>query len=161
MVNITCFSQHGWMVGKMVLCVSVAQSCLTFSRPPWTATHQAPLSMGFFRQEYWSWLSFPPLGDLLNPGTEPASLISPALAGGFFTTRATWEAQMMRYREPDPEGSRAQGLLSQWSLRCANLLACGGILAHPLGSSLNLYRRDFCDDSIMQARLMKSLATGE
>ena len=33
MVNITCFSQHGWMVGKMVLCVSVAQSCLTLCDP--------------------------------------------------------------------------------------------------------------------------------
>ena len=52
----------------------------------WTIAHQSPLSMGFFRQEYWSGLSFPPPGDLLNPGIEPESLTSPALAGGFFTT---------------------------------------------------------------------------
>ena len=45
--------------------------------------------MGFSRQEYWSGLPFPPPGNLPDPGTEPAS---PALAGGFFTTRATWEA---------------------------------------------------------------------
>ena len=59
----------------------------------WTIAHQSPLSMGFFRQEYWSGLSFPPPGDLLNPGIEPESLTSPALAGGFFTS-TTWEALM-------------------------------------------------------------------
>ena len=53
---------------------------------PWTAACQAVLSMGFPRQEYWSGLPFPPLGDLLNPGIKPQSLVSPALAGRFFTT---------------------------------------------------------------------------
>ena len=48
--------------------------------------------MGFFRQEYWNGLPFPPAGDLPDPGIEPVSLTSPALAGGFLTTRATWEA---------------------------------------------------------------------
>ena len=47
--------------------------------------------MGLSRQEYWSGLTFPPSGDLLDPGIEPATLSSPALAGGFFTTSATWE----------------------------------------------------------------------
>ena len=51
---------------------------------PWTVAHQAPLSMGFFRQEYWSGLPFPPPGGLPDPGTEPASLEFSALAGGFF-----------------------------------------------------------------------------
>ena len=50
---------------------------------PWTAAHQAPLSMGFPRQEYWSGLPFPSPGDLSHPGIEP---MSPALAGEFFTT---------------------------------------------------------------------------
>ena len=50
---------------------------------------QAPLSMGFPRQEYWSGLPFPSPGDFPDPGTEPESLTSPALAGGFFTTSAT------------------------------------------------------------------------
>ena len=45
--------------------------------------------MGFPRQEYWSGLPFPSPGDFPDPGTEPESLTSPALAGGFFTTRAT------------------------------------------------------------------------
>ena len=56
---------------------------------PWTIAHQVPLSMEFSRQEYWSGLSFPHPGDLPNPGIETASLMSPVLAGGFFTTSAT------------------------------------------------------------------------
>ena len=48
----------------------------------WTVAHQTPLSMGFSRQEYWSGLPFPLLGELPNPGIEPGS---PALAGRFFT----------------------------------------------------------------------------
>ena len=48
--------------------------------------------MGFSRQEYWSGLPFPLLGDLPDLGIEPASPVSPALAGGFFTNSATWEA---------------------------------------------------------------------
>ena len=58
----------------------------------WTVALQAPLSMGFSRQEYWNGFPCPPLGDLPNPGTEPVSLMSPALAGGFFTTSVTQEA---------------------------------------------------------------------
>ena len=50
---------------------------------PWTVAHQAPLSMGFSRQEYWSGLPCPPPGDLPSPEIKPAS---PALAGRFFTT---------------------------------------------------------------------------
>ena len=59
---------------------------------PWTAAHQAPPSMGFSRQEYWSRLPCPAPGDLPDPGIKPASLMSPALSGGFFTTSTTWEA---------------------------------------------------------------------
>ena len=51
----------------------------------WTVAHQGPLSMGFSRQEYWSDLLFPSLGDLPDPGIEPTSLASPALASGFVT----------------------------------------------------------------------------
>ena len=52
---------------------------------PWTVAHQAPLSTGFLRQEYWSGLPVPTLGDLPNPRIEPLSLASPALAGRFTT----------------------------------------------------------------------------
>ena len=55
----------------------------------WTVACQAPLSMGFSRQEYWSSLPCPPPEALPNPGTEPMSLVSPALAGSLFTTSAT------------------------------------------------------------------------
>ena len=48
--------------------------------------------MGFSRQEYWNGLPCPPPEDLLDPEIEPMSLMSPELAGGFFTTSATWEA---------------------------------------------------------------------
>ena len=65
----------------------VAQSCLTLVTP-WTVAHQAPLSLGFSRHEYWSRLPFPTPGDLPNPGIKPASLVSTALACVFFTTSA-------------------------------------------------------------------------
>ena len=55
---------------------------------PWTVARQAPLSVGFSRQEHWSGLTCPPLGALPNPGIEPGALMSPALAGGFFTPSA-------------------------------------------------------------------------
>ena len=61
----------------------------------WNAAHQAPLSMGFSRQEQWSGLLCPPLGDLSNPGIKLKSLLSPALVGRFFTTSTTWEAWSM------------------------------------------------------------------
>ena len=66
---------------------------------PWTVARQAPLSMGFPRQEYWSGLPFPPLRDLSGPGIEPVSPMSPALAGGLFTTSTTWEALVYPYHE--------------------------------------------------------------
>ena len=59
---------------------------------PRTVAHQASLSMGFSRQEYWNGLPCPPPGDLPNPGIKPVTLKSPALAGSFFTTSTTWEA---------------------------------------------------------------------
>ena len=51
---------------------------------PWTLACQGPESMGFSRQDYWSGLLFPPPEDLSDPGIEPVSLTSPALAGRFF-----------------------------------------------------------------------------
>ena len=68
----------------------------------WTVAHQASPSMGFSRQEYWSGLPCPPPGDLPNPGIEPASLGSPALAGGFFTTSSTWEDLNRKLPSPYP-----------------------------------------------------------
>ena len=56
---------------------------------PWTVAQEAPMSMGFSRQEYQSGLPCPSLGDLPDPGIKPVSLTSPAMAGGFFTTSTT------------------------------------------------------------------------
>ena len=64
------------------------------SATAWTVALQAPLSMGFSRQEYWRGLPGPPPGDLSDPGIEPASLMSPSLAGRFFTISASWEARL-------------------------------------------------------------------
>ena len=71
-----------------LLCVHVfiQASCVCLFETPWTVAHQAPPSMGFPKQEYWSGLPFPPPGDLPNPGIKPISPVSPALAGGYFTT---------------------------------------------------------------------------
>ena len=57
---------------------------------PWSVAHQALQSMKFSRQEYWNRLPFSTPGDLPDPGTEPTSFASPASAGRFFITRATW-----------------------------------------------------------------------
>ena len=64
---------------------------------PWTVAHQAPLSMGFTSQECWSGLSFPSPEDLPDPEIEPAS---PALAGGFFTTKPPGKPQDIQYYIP-------------------------------------------------------------
>ena len=58
----------------------------------WNVAHQAALSTGLSRQDYWRGLPCPPPGDPPDPGIKPTSLTSPALAGWFFTSSATWEA---------------------------------------------------------------------
>ena len=79
----------------MHVCVLSCLSRVQLFVTQWAVAHQASLSMKFSRQEYWSWLTCPPPGDLPDPGIKPASFVSPALAGGFFTISATWEA--LRY----------------------------------------------------------------
>ena len=76
----------------MRTCMLSHFSWVQFFATPWTVACQAPLSIGFPRKEYWSGLPCPSPGDLPNPGTELLSLMSPALAGRFFTTSDTWEA---------------------------------------------------------------------
>ena len=67
-------------------CMLSRSSHVQLFETSWTIACQAPLSTGFSRQEFWSGLPCPPPGDLPNSGTELASLMSPALASGFFTT---------------------------------------------------------------------------
>ena len=72
------------MESKVLKCKSLSHAQLFVTS--WIVAHQAPLSMGFSKREYWSWLPFPSPVDLPDPGTEPVSLVSPALASRFFTT---------------------------------------------------------------------------
>ena len=70
----------------MSVCVRVCVlSPVCVSVIPWAVAHQTPLSMPFPKQEYWSGLPCPPLGDLADSGIKPVSLAPPALAGRFFT----------------------------------------------------------------------------
>ena len=92
-----------------------AQSCSTL-RSSMDCSHRAPLSVGFPRQEYQSGLTFPTPGDLPDPGIKPSSLVSPALAGGFFTTRATWEAHSLQMPK-EANISRSQAPLTPKALR--------------------------------------------
>ena len=87
---------------------------------PWIVARQAPLSMGYSRQEYWSGLPFPSSGDLPDPGIEP---VYPALAGGFFTTESPGKPQVNPFTsvqscltlcdpmDCSPPGSSVHGIL--------------------------------------------------
>ena len=68
------------------LCIAESLSCVRLFETPWIVARQAPLSMGFPRQEHWSGLPFPLPEDLPDPGIEPLSHVSSELAGRFFTT---------------------------------------------------------------------------
>ena len=76
------------------VCVHNVTSVMSDSARLWTIALQAPLSMGFSRQEYWSVSPCPFPGNLSNPEIEPESFTSPALADGFLTTSTTWKAQI-------------------------------------------------------------------
>ena len=77
-------------------------SCVQLFGILWTVAHQAPLFMGFSRKEYWSGLPFPFPRDLADSGIKCASLMSLALAGGFFTTSTNWKAYMCVYTHTHP-----------------------------------------------------------
>ena len=93
---ITCKMVQNLLEAVLSRVASVTQSliCVQLFETPSTAAHQAPVSMEFPRAECWSWLQFPTPEDLPYPGMEPISLVSPALAGRFFTNRAAWEAPL-------------------------------------------------------------------
>ena len=81
-----------------VWCVLSSFSRVRLFATPWTIALQAPLSMRFSKQEYWSGLPFPSPGDLPDPWTESVFPMSPALVGKFFTTSATWGHKAASYR---------------------------------------------------------------
>ena len=91
-------------VDFVCVCVKLLQSHLTFG-DAMCCSLLGSLSMGVSRQENWRGLPCPPPGDLPDPGIEPASLISPALAGRFFTTSTAWETPWARLYVIKREGS--------------------------------------------------------
>ena len=112
MINVLFFNWFlNWSIAGLHCCVSFCYTANWISHVcmlscfcwvwlfaiPWTLACQVPLSMKFSRQEDWSGLPCPPPGHLPDPGIEPTSITSPAVAGGFFTTRATWEAHTYTY----------------------------------------------------------------
>ena len=100
---------------------------------PWTVARQAPLSMGFPRQEYWSGLLFPSLGDLIDPGIGP---MFPALAGRFFTAKPV-NSKRLHFQTP-----------SHWEL---------GFSAWTLtGRQSSAYSRDLSSRPLV-AQLVKNL----
>ena len=94
------------------------RACVPDSATPWTVAHQSPLSMEFSRQEYWSGFPFPTPGDPPDPGIEPASLISPALAGGSFTAPPLGKPPLFPDRGSNPSSLhwKHRGL-NHWTAR--------------------------------------------
>ena len=92
---------------SMHACLLSRFSCIRLFAALWTIALQA-LSMGFSRQVYWNGYHAPSPGDLANPGMEPVVLTSPALAGKFFTTSATWDATW------EPEGLPNKNTVFGW-----------------------------------------------
>ena len=122
--------------GALCMCAKPLQSYLTLCDPR-DSSCQAPLSTGLSRQEYWSGLPCLPPGDLPDPGIEPASLKSPALAGRFFTPSTALEAQ-----------HRAAAAAAAKSLQpCLTL--CDPIDGRPPGSPI---------PGILQARILEWIA---
>ena len=115
------------------MCVCVPNHVWLFAAP-WTVARPAPLSMGFPRQESWSGLPFLSPGNLPNPGIRLASLASPALAGRFFISPATREAQFIlsgpliqfpsgEFSERVRRTQRSQNVWYFWSLKMKNPVA--------------------------------------
>ena len=132
------------------LCVCLCAQLLSCARlfvAPWTVAHQASLFMELSRQEYWGGLPFPTPGDLPNPGIEPTSPASPALAGRFFLYHcAIWEALLF----PVQSLTRGHRLLGTSSLEhlvfTAAALIFGDSSPQDLGDtlvmSLDVWRRE-------------------
>ena len=102
-------------------------SCVQLFATLWIVDCQAPLSMGFSRQEKWSGLPCPPPGDLPDPGIEPASLGSLALAGRFFTPSTTWKA-LQDVGNEFKSKRKTEGYYSSTPRRSAGAGRTGGLI---------------------------------
>ena len=81
-----------WATWEAHVCMLSCFSHVWLFATPRTVVYQAPVSLGFYRQEYWNGLPCPPPGYLSKPGIKPNCPVYPALAGRFFITSTTWEA---------------------------------------------------------------------
>ena len=130
------------MVGHWCVCAKWLLSCLTLCD---LVDCQAPLSMGFSKQEYWSGFPCPPPGALPDSGIEPASLVSPALAGGFFITCATftgigeWEPRTL-HTFLQPLSMCSSSAVLRWSLPWCSGMSRSS-LCTPTASGSCLYYR--------------------
>ena len=91
------FSVKAYLILFFSVCVLSLFSHAQLFETQWTVACQAPLSMGFSRQEYWSGLPCPSSGDLPKMGIEPMCFECLELAGRLFTTSATWKALYTEY----------------------------------------------------------------
>ena len=97
-----CHVQHCNVRTPVLGCVL---SCIWLFATPLTVAQQAPQSMKFSREEYWSGWPFPLLGDLPDPTSQPMSLVSPVLAGGFFTTESPFLGQRTNWCDQRDHGA--------------------------------------------------------
>ena len=126
-INIKVYWAEFFGYSSMLVCMPSCFNHIRLFATPWTVAHQAPLSVGFSRQEYWSGLPCPPPGDLPDPGIKSTSLMYLAPAGRFFTTSITKGAvcakllscgqpcDPMDYRLP---GSPVHGIFQARILEC-------------------------------------------
>ena len=132
-----------------VLCVSTLSPVQLFVTP-WTVAHQAPLSMGFSRQESWSGLPCSPPGDLPDPGIEPESLVSPALTGGFFTTEWKLCSQM---DQKEPKRCAWPNCLTSLFMAPVSVITADGDYSHAIKRRFLLGRKVTTNlDNILKSR---------
>ena len=152
-----CLRQHRSRKVKahMRACMLNYFCCVRLCVTLQTLACQAPLSMGFSRQEYWSELPCPPPGDFPDSGIEPVSLTSPALAGGFFTTEPLGKpSTTLAFHIPCLSSGMLRGHGSVLEQRCWDK----EMLRADHGSSTNLQRREnrtlFCVLLVLSTKLL-------
>ena len=135
-----------WLLTRISLCdcVCVLSHVWLFATA-WTVVHQAPLSMEFSRQEYWSGLPFPSPGNLPDPGIEPTS---PALAGGFFTTELhgklrTLQSLLFGYRNSSFRDSKFAMLMK----KCNIIYICSYMFISKKYKLKQQWNATFCESS--------------
>ena len=138
---------------------SVTKTHLTLTTP-WTVAHQAPLSMGFPRQEYWSGWPFPSSGNLPDPRIELTSPVCSALVGGYFTTYSTQvvknphSLEIQTYKIPLPKRCKEKNFMFQMLKTTEQTVAQRGL---PNGQST--YRRGSTAYASRKGKLKPQLRT--